>query len=89
MKTKWKTNKEHPLNNNNFNECDILVYSKKFNIFSELFFEIDDYSNENEIKYYARNDEGYCKIPWNDVDLWIEMSKIKEEALSDFQTYLT
>lgn len=55
---------------------NILIYSKAYSFFGELYYNSGFYDNEEP---YVENDEGYFKIDWKDVDGWYDIEKLKTE----------
>ena len=64
IKKMFHTNDEQPSENDL-----ICIYYNH-----ELYFDMFKSNNKD----YVKNDEGYCRLPWKDVEFWCYMSDVKK-----------
>lgn len=77
MELNWKSNKVYP----DEGSYSIFAVSKAYGFFGELYYQNDNFHDEENFEPYLENDEGYFKIPWSKVDRWMTYEDfIKEIA---------
>lgn len=75
MELNWKSNKVYP----DEGSYSIFAVSKAYGFFGELYYQNDNFHDEENFEPYLENDEGYFKIPWSKVDHWMTYEDFVKE----------
>lgn len=75
MELNWKSNKVYP----DEGSYRIFAVSKAYGFFGELYYQNDNFHDEENFEPYLENDEGYFKIPWSKVDRWMTYEDFVKE----------